>query len=58
MAILTAECDRIFSVDPEQSKRFKSLEADEKKRSKAEITLSKISQKIKVEGKPETNDKP
>ncbi len=57
MAIMTAECDRMFSVDKEQIKLFKSVEGNKKNREKAEIAVSKISKKITVESKSDLNDK-
>ena len=57
MAVLTAECDRMFSVDKDQIQLFKKIEANTKNREKAEIAVSKISKKIIVESTTSSNDK-
>lgn len=57
MAVLTAECDRMFSVDKDQIQLFKKIEANTKNREKAEIAVSKISKKIIVESATSSNDK-
>ena len=56
MAVMTAECDRMFCVDKEQIQLFKKIEANVKNREKADIAVSKISQKIVVESKPLSDD--
>lgn len=56
MAVLTAECDRMFSVDDKQIQLFKKTEKNQKNREKAEIAISKISQKIITESLSESND--
>ncbi len=57
MAILTAECDRMFSVDEKQIDLFMKVEANVKNREKANVVVSKISRKIVVEDKNTLNDK-
>ena len=57
MAVLTAECDRMFSVDEKQIELFNKVEANKKARNKANIIVSKISQKIILEEKNTPNDK-
>lgn len=57
MAVLTAECDRAFVVDKEQTEAFLSVKPNEKIRKQAEITVSKISSIISNENKSTNNDK-
>lgn len=56
MAVMTAECDRMFCVDKEQIQLFKKIEANQKNREKAEVVVSKISKKIMSEGDPASDD--
>lgn len=56
MAVLTAECDRMFCVDKEQIQLFKKIERNQKSREKADIAVSKISKKITVESNPVSDD--
>ena len=48
MAVLTAECDKMFCVDKEQIQLFKEIEKNQKIREKADIAVSKISKKITI----------
>lgn len=48
MAVLTAECDRMFCVDKEQIQLFKKVEGNPKNREKADIAVSKITKKITI----------
>ena len=57
MAILTAECDRMFSVDKDQIGLFKSVTKNQRQRDKANITVSKIAKKITIENQLDDNDK-
>ena len=56
MAVMTAECDRMFSVDNEQIQLFKKVEGNQKNREKANIAVSKISKKIKIESTSDSDD--
>ena len=58
MAVLTAECDRIFRVDKKQLYLFEKVERHKKNREKAEAIVSKISEKIFVEDNISSNDNP
>lgn len=56
MAILTAECDRMFCVDKDQIQLFKKIERNQKNRDKANIAVSKISKNIIIEGSSISDD--
>ena len=56
MAVLTAECDRMFCVDKEQIQLFKKIEKNQKSREKADIAVSKISKQIIVESTTDSDD--
>ena len=56
MAVLTAECDRMFCVDKEQIQLFKKIEKNQKSREKADIAVSKISKQIIVESTADSDD--
>ena len=56
MAVLTAECDRMFCVDKEQIQLFKKIEKNQKNREKADIAVSKISKKIIIESASISDD--
>ena len=56
MAVLTAECDRMFCVDKEQIQLFKKIEKNQKSREKADIAVSKISKQIIVENTTDSDD--
>lgn len=55
MAVLTADCDKMFCVDKKQIQSFKNVEVNQKSRDKANIAVLKISKKIIVESKPNSN---
>ncbi len=56
MAVMTAECDRMFSVDKEQVDLFRSVQKNKKCRDKADIAVSKISKKIIIDEQSKSND--
>ena len=56
MAVLTAECDKMFCVDKEQIQLFKEIEKNQKIREKADIAVSKISKKITIESTSVSDD--
>ena len=56
MAVLTAECDRMFCVDKEQIQLCKKIEKNQKSREKADIAVSKISKQIIVESTTDSDD--
>lgn len=57
MAVLTAECDRMFCVDKDQMQLFKKVEGNQSIRKNADIAVSKISARINAEGEQLPDDK-
>lgn len=56
MAILTAECDRMFAVAEDQVTLFKAQKGNKKNREKADDIVSKLAKKIIVEGNTSSDD--
>lgn len=56
MAILTADCDRMFSVAEDQISLFKAKKGNTRNRKKADVIVSKLAEKIIVEGDTSSDD--